>query len=71
MTMAITVPKFTKRFFEEVAVLAVGAGASDLIASGFNFSHAGIAAALGAAFRAVYGFVVKPIGDTQKPSVSK
>jgi hypothetical protein len=69
--MTMEMPKFTKRFFEEVVVLAVGAGASDFIASGFNFTHAGVAAALGAAFRAVYGFVVKPLGDTEKPSVVK
>jgi hypothetical protein len=66
----MAMPKFTARFFEEATVTAGAAFLADLCSSGFNFSHAGIAAAIGAAARAVYGFVVKPIGDTEKPSVT-
>jgi hypothetical protein len=64
-------PHFTKRFFEEAVVTAGAAFAADLVASGFDFSHAGIAAAVGAAARALYGVVVKPVGDTEKPSITK
>lgn len=64
-------PRFTKRFFEEAVVTAASAFCADLVASGFDFSHAGIAAAIGAAARALYGVVVKPVGDTKKPSVAK
>lgn len=64
-------PKFTKRFAEEAAVSAGAAFCADLVASGFDFSHAGIAAAVGAAVRAVYGLVVKPVNDTEVPSATK
>lgn len=64
-------PKFTKRFFEEAAVTAASAFLSDLVASGFDFTHAGIAAAVGAAARALYGIVIKPVGDTEVPSATK
>lgn len=66
MTMA-----FTKRLVEQTVVTAVAAFSAALLASGGALDKAALTGALGAAARAVYGLLVKPVGDVSQPNAVK
>lgn len=65
------VGSYALRWVEQVAVTTGIAFLGALAAEGGQFSKAGIAAAVAAGGRALYGFFVKPIGDSEQPNAAK
>lgn len=62
---------FGKRLVEQVVVTFVGAAVPVLLATHDSFGKAVVVAAIAAGLRAVYGFLVKPVGDSSQPNAVK
>lgn len=63
--------QYAKRLGELVVVVGGGAFVAALMQFGGKLDRASIAAGLGAATAAVYGILVKPAGDTNRPGIAK
>lgn len=61
--------QYLRRWVEQIIVVAAGGFLAAFQATSYDFTKAGLGAALGAALMAVYGFIVKPVGDKDKPNV--
>lgn len=63
--------QYAKRLVELVVVVGGGAFVATLVQSGGHLDRASVVAAWGAGVAAVYGALVKPVGNVDKPSVVK
>lgn len=60
---------YVKRVAEQVVAVFLAAGLPVLIADGVG--KAALVAAVAAGLRALYGLIVKPVGDPDQPSAVK
>lgn len=60
---------YVMRLAEQTAVTALVAFLAAWGASGYSLTRAALVGAAGAALRALYGLLVKPVGDQTQPSV--
>lgn len=60
---------FLKRLFEEAVVAFLAGATAALAASGGSLDKAALVGALAAGGRAVFGILVKPLGDKDRPSL--
>lgn len=63
--------RFTKRLVEQTLVAAGAAFLGVLVTSGGEWNKAAVGLALGAAVRAAYGILVKPVGNVDEPNAVK
>lgn len=59
------------RLFEKVVTTAASGFFAAWTAAGTGYGKAALVAGLAGAFAALYGLVVGPIGDMQRPDLSK
>jgi hypothetical protein len=65
------VSPYVRRLVEQCFVTAAVAFGTVLLATDGNWDKAAVSLAFGAAVRAVYGVLVKPVGDMSRPDAVK
>ncbi|MEU0808640.1 hypothetical protein [Streptomyces sp. NPDC005970] len=60
---------YVMRLAEQTAVTALAAFLTAWGASGYDLSRGALGAAVGAALRALYGVLARPVGDRTQPSI--
>lgn len=62
---------FLKRLGERVLVAFLGGAMAVMVENGFELDKAALGAAVAAGVHAVYGLLVKGVGDSDRPDAAK